>query len=231
MDNDEIRRYLIDYTLSASQATQVEEIAIGEGRYPRYVNEYWTAAQRQTSSIHEISYRACFKPQLPAFFIKWLSGEGDTVYDPFGGRGTTAIEAALLKRRVISNDANPLSRILTEPRLHIPAMDEIARRLEEIETGGDECADIDLSMFYHPKTEAEIVSLRDYLADRRLDGTEDAVDRWIRMVATNRLTGHSRGFSRYIRCPRTRRYRRRARERSTRSGPRRPSTGIRKSSS
>lgn len=194
MDNDEIRRYLMDYTLSASQSTQVEEIAIGEGRYPRYVNEYWTAGQRQTSSIHEISYRACFKPQLPAFFIKWLSGEGDTVYDPFGGRGTTAIEAALLKRRVISNDANPLSRILTEPRLHIPAMDEIARRLEEIETGGDECADIDLSMFYHPKTEAEIVSLRDYLADRRLDGTEDAVDRWIRMVATNRLTGHSRGF-------------------------------------
>lgn len=194
MDNDEIRRYLMDYTLSASQATQVEEIAIGGGRYPRYVNEYWTAGQRQTSSIHEISYRACFKPQLPAFFIKWLSGEGDTVYDPFGGRGTTAIEAALLKRRVISNDANPLSRILTEPRLHIPAMDEIARRLEEIETGGDECADIDLSMFYHPKTEAEIVSLRDYLADRRLDGTEDAVDRWIRMVATNRLTGHSRGF-------------------------------------
>ncbi|HDS63661.1 MAG TPA: site-specific DNA-methyltransferase, partial [Methanofollis liminatans] len=180
--------------LSASQATQVEEITIGEERYPRYVNEYWTAGQRQTSSIHEISYRACFKPQLPAFFINWLSREGETVYDPFGGRGTTAIEAALLKRRVISNDANPLSRILTEPRLHIPAIDEIARRLEEIETGGDECADIDLSMFYHPKTEAEIVSLRNYLAERRSDGSEDAVDRWIRMVATNRLTGHSRGF-------------------------------------
>lgn len=194
MDNDEIRRYLMDCTLSASQATEVEEIAIGEGRYPRYVNEYWTAGQRQTSSIHEISYRACFKPQLPAFFIKWLSGEGETVYDPFGGRGTTAIEAALLKRRVISNDANPLSRILTEPRLHIPAIDDIARRLEEIETGGDWCADIDLSMFYHPKTEAEIVALRDYLSGRRADGTEDAVDRWIRMVATNRLTGHSRGF-------------------------------------
>jgi hypothetical protein len=195
MDNDEVRRYLMDYTLSgASQATVIEEIAIGEERYPRYVNEYWTAGQRQTSSIHEISYRACFKPQLPAFFIKWLSREGDTIYDPFGGRGTTVIEAALLKRKVISNDANPLSRILTEPRLHIPATDEIARRLDEIETDEEERADIDLSMFYHRKTEAEIVSLRDYLSARRTDGTEDAVDRWIRMVATNRLTGHSRGF-------------------------------------
>ena len=29
---------------------------------------------------------------------------------------------------------------------------------------------------------------------RRQDGTEDSLDRWIRMVATNRLTGHSPGF-------------------------------------
>ncbi len=35
-------------------------------------------------------------------------------------------------------------------------------------------------------------------------GKRDAVDRWIRMVATNRLTGHSPGFFRSIRCPRTR---------------------------
>jgi len=55
-------------------------------------------------------------------------------------------------------------------------------------------ADIDLSMFYHPRTEAEIVTLRDYLKARRDDGSEDHLDRWIRMVATNRLTGHSPGF-------------------------------------
>lgn len=33
------------------------------------VNEFWTSAQRQAHSLHEISYRACFKPQLPGFFI------------------------------------------------------------------------------------------------------------------------------------------------------------------
>jgi len=49
-------------------------------------------------------------------------------------------------------------------------------------------------MFYHPKTEAEIVSIPKYLNSRREEGSEDDVDRWIRMVATNRLTGHSRGF-------------------------------------
>src|SRR6266849_6618879 len=36
---------------------------------PVYEQEFWTSRQRQASSIHEVSYRACFKPQLPAFFI------------------------------------------------------------------------------------------------------------------------------------------------------------------
>jgi hypothetical protein len=49
-------------------------------------------------------------------------------------------------------------------------------------------------MFFHPQTEAEIVSLQKYLTKRKKERTEDRVDRWIRMVATNRLTGHSRGF-------------------------------------
>lgn len=49
-------------------------------------------------------------------------------------------------------------------------------------------------MFYHPDTEAEIVSLKNYLAQRLAEGKEDDADLWIRMVATNRLTGHSSGF-------------------------------------
>ena len=53
---------------------------------PCYLNEFWTAQQRQAHSLHEISYRACFKPQLPAFFIDRLTQPGDVVYDPFMGR-------------------------------------------------------------------------------------------------------------------------------------------------
>src|SRR5690349_7507996 len=56
---------------------------------PTFVNEFWTAKQRQVHSLHEISYRACFKPQLPRFFIERLTNPGDKVYDPFMGRGTT----------------------------------------------------------------------------------------------------------------------------------------------
>src|SRR5882724_7060340 len=62
-------------------------------RVPTYVNEFWTSRQRAANSLHEVSYRACFKPQLPRFFIKRLTEPDEVVYDPFMGRGTTVIEA------------------------------------------------------------------------------------------------------------------------------------------
>jgi DNA modification methylase len=161
---------------------------------PVYNGELWTASQRQASSIHEVSYRACFKPQLPAYFINQLTEPGDRVYDPFAGRGTTAIEAALLGRNVIANDVNPLSAIFIEPRLELPELADIEARLATIQHARSDKTSLDLSMFYHRGTARELMGLRNYLNARRADYTEDSIDRWIRMVATNRLTGHSPGF-------------------------------------
>ena len=79
--------------------------------------EFWTAKQRYGHPIHEVSYRACYKPQLPAYFIDRYAEPGQLIYDPFMGRGTTLIEAKLLGHNVIGNDVNPLSTILTAPRL------------------------------------------------------------------------------------------------------------------
>lgn len=161
---------------------------------PVYEQEFWTSKQRQANPLHEVSYRGCFKPQLPAYFIDRLSKAGDVIYDPFSGRGTTAVEAALMGRNVIANDINPLSAILTLPRLEAPLIATIDVRLRAIKVGARQHNDIDLSMFYHPDTERELLNLRAYLAERSANGSEDAADRWIRMVATNRLTGHSPGF-------------------------------------
>lgn len=116
------------------------------------------------------------------------------MYDPFAGRGTTAIESGLLGRRVVANDLNPLSILLTRPRFFIPDPNDIADRLSQLDISKRHSRDIDLSMFYHRKTEDEILSLRRYLRQRRERHEEDDVDRWIRMIATNRLTGHSSGF-------------------------------------
>jgi len=173
---------------------KVESIEVAGTQVPQITGDLWTAKQRTASSLHEISYRACFKPQLPRFFIERLTVQGGTVYDPFSGRGTTPLEAALMGREIISNDANPLSTILGRPRVMPPDLESISDRLDRIDLEEGSDSDIDLSMFYHRKTEREIVSLRTYLEERRVDSTEDPVDSWIRMVATNRLTGHSPGF-------------------------------------
>jgi hypothetical protein len=193
LPGDDLGRYLQTFTGENGRSTIIEDTPLGPVTIPRYTNEFWTSRQRQASSIHEISYRACFKPQLPRFFIDILTRKGDVVYDPFSGRGTTVIEAGLRGRNVLANDANPLSRILTEPRFFPPDLMAVEKRLASISGNGTRAA-IDLSMFYHPDTEREIVALREYILRRRADCRDDMVDRWIAMVATNRLTGHSKGF-------------------------------------
>ena len=159
-----------------------------------FVNEFWTSRQRAAHSLHEVSYRACFKPQLPRFFIERLTRPGDVVYDPFMGRGTTPVEAALLGRVPWGSDANPLSVALVAPRLSPPALADVAKRLDEIPWAEAGETRDDLLVFYHPETLAEIHALRRYLLERSEAGALDATDRWIRMVAVNRLTGHSPGF-------------------------------------
>lgn len=161
---------------------------------PTFVNEFWTAKQRAASRLHEVSYRACFKPQLPRFFIERLTQAGDIVYDPFMGRGTTPVEAALLGRIPFGCDINPLSEVMSRPRLRPPTLEEIEDRLQQIDFHSfDEFPD-DLRVFYHPETLREIVALKKYLLERRARKAIDYVDDWICLVALNRLTGHSPGF-------------------------------------
>ncbi len=193
-----LHHYLLNFALEkqdeVDRKTVYNDITLEGHSVSIYCNEFWTSKQRQASSIHEISYRACFKPQLPRFFISFLTQPNELVYDPFSGRGTTPIEAGLLGRQIITNDINPLSEILTKPRLEVPEIKDIKNRLDEINLHHISEAGIDLSMFYHKKTENELVNLKDYLSSVQKSSSEDECDRWIRMVATNRLTGHSSGF-------------------------------------
>jgi hypothetical protein len=180
-----LRRFTLDGTPT---------VAFEEGGLRYFVNAFWTAGQRRGHSIHEISYRACFKSQLPAFFIERLTDPGERVYDPFSGRGTTAVQAALMGRAPAANDVNPLSAMLCAPRLDPPPVGAIQARLAEIDLSravGDP-AETDLLAFYHPDTLRQITALRAWLLER-VDAL-DPVDAWIRMVAINRLTGHSPGF-------------------------------------
>src|SRR6266705_1020670 len=133
-------------------STQVTSMGEDKDAVPVFINEFWTSKQRAASSLHEISYRACFKPQLPRFFIERLTQTGEIVYDPFMGRGTTPIEAALLGRLPIGNDVNPLSVVMTRPRLNPPRLSEVEARLKGIDLNDPADMPEDLPAFYHPET-------------------------------------------------------------------------------
>jgi hypothetical protein len=172
-------------------------VSLDDGReiqVETFVNEFWTSRQRAAHSLHEISYRACFKPQLPRFFIERLTAPGDVVYDPFMGRGTTVLEAALHSRVPLGCDINPLSRALVCPRLSPPTLDEVEEALGRVDFERAEDGPSDLLAFYHPETLGEICSLRRHLLALAASGDLPPAEAWLRMVALNRLTGHSSGF-------------------------------------
>ncbi|MDE2952884.1 MAG: DNA methyltransferase, partial [Gemmatimonadota bacterium] len=190
--SDWLKRELADFN-AFGQNTIVTSTETEQIRLKTYVNEFWTAKQRAANALHEISYRACFKPQLPRFFIERLTLPGDAVYDPFAGRGTTLIESALLGRVPIGCDVNPLSSIMTLSRLNPPTVDQVANRLSRIEPK-DVKYPKKLLVFYHPETLKQICALKKYLIKKEKNGESDQVDQWIRLVALSRLTGHSSGF-------------------------------------
>ncbi len=67
----DIREYLTDFVFAdaadifdVGSKTKQEYIFVHNHKIPKYINEFWTAKQRQANSLHEISYRACFEPPV-----------------------------------------------------------------------------------------------------------------------------------------------------------------------
>jgi len=83
-----------------------------------FSNLDWAFSEEDTTYLsHDIHpYPAKFPPQLPAQVIKLLSSKGEMIWDPFGGCGTTALEALLNDRNCISTDINPIGSIIGEAK-------------------------------------------------------------------------------------------------------------------
>ena len=94
----------------------------GEGFFIR--NEF--ARRPNVWEIHigksEVKHPAQFPEQLPADHIITWSNEGDTIYDPFGGSGTTCKMAYLKNRKTIMSEISSEYCELSKQRLsnHLP---------------------------------------------------------------------------------------------------------------
>ena len=69
------------------------------------------------SALRGLRHPAPFHPDLPEFFIKWLTDEEDIVLDPFMGGGTVALVCKKMKRNHIGFEVNQTYIDMTEERL------------------------------------------------------------------------------------------------------------------
>jgi site-specific DNA-methyltransferase (adenine-specific) len=142
-----------------------------------------------------------FPPQMASVFIRWLSDPGDTVYDPFSGRGTVPLEALLHGRVGYGSDANPLAHALTRAKVTIPSGAAVDKRIEQLrrecvaaDPSGSEVPD-EIRMLYSPGTLRQIVFLREKLGEnRRVDQFLTGMTLGL-LHANHSAAGATRGFS------------------------------------
>ena len=74
---------------------------------PPILPEWKAQPKRWGHPFHPMcSYMAMFPPRLPHYFIQRFTNPGDTVLDPFSGRGTTPTQACAEGRIGIAGDLN-----------------------------------------------------------------------------------------------------------------------------
>lgn len=99
-----------------------------------------------THGLH--SYPARMIPQIPSSLLDYYKSEGvlsdgDTVYDPFSGSGTTAVEARLHGLNAVTNDINPLACLLTLGKSVPLDSDEVtSAKLELLDGLADELREV-----------------------------------------------------------------------------------------
>jgi len=83
----------------------------------------WTFTRSNTTyythGLHK--YPARMPPQIPGTLLNFFESQGElesgsTVYDPFSGSGTTAVEARLNGHNAIANDINPFACMISKAK-------------------------------------------------------------------------------------------------------------------
>ncbi len=78
-----------------------------------------TKSKAQTNNFSHGYHRypAKFIPQIVDKLISDYTSPGDLIVDPFGGCGTTLVEAKLNSRRSIGFDINPVAKLITQTKI------------------------------------------------------------------------------------------------------------------
>jgi site-specific DNA-methyltransferase (adenine-specific) len=87
------------------------------GKIPTNVFNFQTAGVLRGDGYDGSKHPAAFHPDLPKWFIEWLTDENDVVLDPFIGSGTVAEACIDTNRKYIGFELNENYRDIIESRI------------------------------------------------------------------------------------------------------------------
>ena len=155
--------------------------------------EFWSSDKNDYHSLHfGVTYPRSFKPGLAQYFLRKYTNLGDVVCDPFCGRGTVALEAALMGRYVVASDVSLVAEAITKAKIAPAELAEIVLGLQQCDlkkpvslNSYTDC----FSQFFEIETYRELLSLREYLR-----GKNDPITRFITYITLGILHGHTSGY-------------------------------------
>lgn len=155
--------------------------------------EFWSGDREGHHSLHStIGLGDSFGPEFAHYFIKQYSTAGQVVFDPFLGKGTTALEACLLGRIAYGSDVNPLCLKVARALLNPAELTDVTLELQKINLLRPvELTDFNkfFKPFFDHDTFREIVNLKRYISENPC-GTNS----FIELLALSILHGHSAGY-------------------------------------
>ncbi|MEM5811030.1 MAG: DNA methyltransferase [Candidatus Aenigmatarchaeota archaeon] len=164
--------------------------------FDNFVTPWRNQSAREFDSWHSMcSYLGSFPPPLANYFIKYFTKRGDIVFDPFSGRGTTALEARILDRKSIATDLNPIALALTRAKNNSLTKEEVLNRIKELELKYDpslyqqeaRAQPEDVHLIFHPRTLAQLCYLK-----RKILKSTNPVDQFLVGISLGILHGGER---------------------------------------
>lgn len=143
--------------------------------------------------LHSICpYFAMFPEEFVAKQLLAYTERGDTVFDPFCGRGTTVFESILNGRHACGVDINPVAACIAGAKADAPRLDNVQARLAELQQAFTEASALTppegefFRACFHETTLQQLLFLREIL-----DWQHSRVDRFISAIVLGALHGES----------------------------------------
>ncbi|MEM3123783.1 MAG: DNA methyltransferase, partial [Nitrososphaerota archaeon] len=156
-------------------------------------NSWKYAGRKWGSPLHRIMSRSgSFPPSLARWAVETYSEKGQTVLDPFCGKGTLPLEACISERFGVGNDLAPEAYVVSRAKVNPAARREVRewvlRASKEMRPDTVSIYDVDddVRTFFSPSTLRQILAIREILSEQ-----DDDLTNFIKAIMLGILHGSS----------------------------------------